>query len=101
MWSSVVESSHLALLLMADSIKACPAWPILKHPIFIVVFLTIMLGLTLRRSYKGMVLLISGLVAVVVCQTTLIDVAVPDCFAGKLPVFVVGFIIIAAVNIYF
>jgi len=86
---------------MIDSITACPAWPIIKDPIFIGVFAVMLLVLFLRRAYKAVVLLLSGLVAVVVCQTTLIDVAVPDCFASKLPVFVVTFIIVAAVNVYY
>jgi hypothetical protein len=100
MWSDIVQNSYTALLLMVDSIKACPAWPVLKHSMFILVFLTMLRGLFLRRSYSAVVLLISSLVAVVVCQTPLTEVAVPDCFASKLLAFVVG-VTITAVNIYF
>jgi hypothetical protein len=101
MWSEFMESMHMAVALMTKSVKACPAWPILKDPIFIAVFIAILFVLILRRAYKAVVLLLTSLVAVVICQTTLIDVAVPNCFASKLPIFVVGFIIIAAVNVYY
>lgn len=101
MWSRLVETLHAPTALMLDSIKACPTWPILKSPLFVCVFVLMLIALSLRRAYKAVVLLVSSLVAVVVCQTTLIDVAVPDCFANKLPVFVVGFIIIAAINVYY
>jgi hypothetical protein len=101
MWSELMESLRIAVALMANSVKACPAWPILKDPIFIAAFIAILFVLVLRRAYKAVVLLLTSLVAVVICQTTLIDVAVPDCFASKLPVFVVGFIIIAGVNVYY
>jgi hypothetical protein len=51
--------------------------------------------------YKAMVALISGLAFIVICQSTLINVVVPDCFANKLPIFVVSFITVSAVNVYF
>lgn len=101
MWPNFSDSFHTAIALTISSVKACPAWPILKDPIFIAVFVVMLFVLILRRAYKAVVLLLSSLLAVVICQTTLIDVAVPDCFASKLPIFVVGFIIIAAINVYY
>jgi hypothetical protein len=101
MWSQFLESFATAVAPTIDSVKTAPAWPILKNPIFIVVFGAILFVLLLRRAYQAVVLLSSSLVAVVICQATLIDVDAPDCFAGKLPVFVAGFIVIAAVNVYF
>jgi hypothetical protein len=60
----------------------------------------ILLVRILRRAHKAVVVLLTGRVAIAICMTTLIDVAVPDCHAGKLLVFVLRFTMIAAANVY-
>jgi len=101
MWSKYVDNFWTILELINKSLAECPAWPVIKDPLFVVIFTVILSVLMLRRSYKAMVALISGLVLIVICQSTLIDVVVPNCFGYKLAIFVVGFIAVAAVNVYF
>lgn len=101
MWSRYIDNFQTVLDVINKSLSECPAWPVIKDPLFVVVFMIIFSVLILRRSYKAMVALISGLVLIVVCQSTLIDVVIPDCFGNKLPIFVVGFITVAAFNVYF
>jgi hypothetical protein len=72
-----------------------------KHPLFMGIFTALLFIFLFRRMYKAIVAMISGLVLILICQSTLINVVVPDSFGIKLPLFVVGFIIVAAVNVYF
>jgi len=101
MYSEYIENFHEVLEVINNSLTQCPAWSVIKDPLFIAIFIGLLCILMLRKTYKAVVALISGLVLVVICQTTLINVVVPDCFANKLPVFVVGLLTVAAVNVYF
>lgn len=101
MWSKYMEHFETALEVINNGLTECPAWPVIKDPLFIAIFIGILCILVLRRTYKAVVALISGLVLIVICQSTLINLVVPDCFTNKLPIFVVGFITVAAVNAYF
>jgi hypothetical protein len=101
MWEKYVQKFHMALELINNSLTECPAWLIIKHPLFMGIFTALLFIFLFRRMYKAIVAMISGLVLILISQSTLINVVVPDSFGIKLPLFIVGFIIIAAVNVYF
>ena len=53
------------------------------------------------RRYNTLVTFLSIPAGICILRYTTEGISVPDCYADKLPVFVAGFVVIAAVNVYY
>ena len=102
MWSQYAENLKAIILgVSIDNLVDWIGWPVVKNPFFLILLAAIVAILVLKRMDKALVALMSGLALIVLCQSTLVNITVPDCYGDRLPVFVVCSLVLAALNIYY
>jgi len=101
MWSELAGNLQAIWELSFGNLVHWSGWPVVKHPFFLLLISAIVLILVLRRMDKALVTFMSGLALVVLCQSTLTNVDIPDSYGDRLPVFVVGFLVLASLNVYY
>ena len=101
MWSELAGNLQAIWEVSVGNLVYWAGWPVVKHPAFLVLIAAIVLILVLRRMDKALVTFMSGLALVVLCQSTLINVDIPDSYGDRLPVFVAGFLVLASLNVYY
>ena len=101
MWSQSAENLKAILGLSIDNLVDWIGWPVVKNPFFLILIAAIVVVLMLRKMDKALVAFMSGLALIVLCQSTLVNITVPDCYGDRLPVFVFGALVLAALNVYY
>ena len=101
MWSELARSLQAIWEVSVCNLMSWAAWPAVKHPLFLVLIGAVVLVLVLRRMDKALMTFMSGLAFVVLCQSTLTNIDIPDSYGDRLPFFVVGFLVLASLNVYY
>jgi hypothetical protein len=101
MWSELAGNLQAIWEVSVGNLVHWAAWPVVKHPFLLVLIAAIVLILVLRRMDKALVTFMSGLALVVLCQSTLTNVNIPHSYEDRLPVFVVGSLVLASLNVYY
>ena len=101
MWSELAGNLQAIWEVSVGNLVSWAGWPVVPHPFLLVLIAAIVLILVLRRMDKALVTFMSGLALVVLCQSTLTNVEIPDGYRDRLPVFVVGFLVLASLNVYY
>jgi hypothetical protein len=101
MWSELAGHLRAIWEVSVGNLVCWAGWPVVTHPFFLVLIAAIVLILVVRRMDKALVTFMSGLALVVLCQSTLTNIHVPDSYGDRLPVFVVGFLVLASLNVYY
>jgi hypothetical protein len=101
MWSELAGNLQAIWEVSVGNLVSWAGWPVVTHPFLLVLIAAIVLILVLRRMDKALVTFMSGLALVVLCQSTLTNVEIPDGYRDRLPVFVVGFLVLASLNVYY
>jgi hypothetical protein len=77
-------------------------WSLLQNPWFIVLMIIISVLIFLVRGIdRVLVTFLSIPTLIVLVQKTAQNIAFPDCYTDKLPIFIGGTLAIAAINVYF
>jgi hypothetical protein len=101
MWSELAGNLQAIWEVSVGNLVSWAGWPVVTHPFLLVLIAAIVLILVLRRMDKALVTFMSGLALVVLCQSTLTNVEIPDGYRDRLPVFIVGFLVLASLNVYY
>jgi hypothetical protein len=101
MWSELAGNLQAIWEVSVGNLVGCAGWSVGKHPFLLALIAAIVLILVLRRMDKALVTFMSGLALVVLCQSTLTNVDIPNSYGDRLPVFVVGFLVLASLNVYY
>jgi hypothetical protein len=101
MWPELAGNLQAIWEVSVGNLVSWAGWPVVTHPFLLVLIAAIVLILVLRRMDKALVTFMSGLALVVLCQSTLTNVEIPDGYRDRLPVFIVGFLVLASLNVYY
>ena len=84
-----------------EIVSGTDARTLLKNPWVIALMAVTCIIFALRGMQRALVTLLSIAVLLVLYHETAQDLTMPDCYLGKLPIFVGGSLAIAALNLYF